>query len=182
VIRVEDTLTGFVRRVPVDMVVLAIGLEPRADSQEVRRIMNMSCSTEGFFLEKHPKLAPAPTYTDGVFIAGCCQGPKDIPDTVMQSGYAAAEAMALADIGYFEIEPNTASVIEEDCSGCRSCVDLCAYHAITFNEVKRKAEINAVLCKGCGVCVASCPSGSIRQDLFEDEEIFGEIEGILARA
>ncbi len=180
VIRVEDTLTGYVRRIPVDMVVLAVGLEPRADAQEVRRIMNMSCSSEGFFLEKHPKLAPAPTYTDGVFIAGCCQGPKDIPDTVMQAGYAAAEAMALADTGFFEIEPNTAHIVEEECSGCKSCVDLCAYKAISFNEVKHKAEINPVLCKGCGVCVASCPSGSIRQDLFEDEEIFSEIEGVLA--
>ncbi|MBM3495565.1 MAG: CoB--CoM heterodisulfide reductase iron-sulfur subunit A family protein [Armatimonadetes bacterium] len=182
VIRVEDTLTGFVRRVPVDMVVLAVGLEPRSDAQDVRRIMNMSCSTEGFFLERHPKLAPAPTYTDGVYIAGCCQGPKDIPDTVMQAGYAAAEAMALADIGYFELEPNTAEVIADECSGCKSCVPLCPYHAIAYNEVKHKAEINPVLCKGCGVCVSSCPSGSIRQDLFEDEEIYSEIKGILAIA
>ena len=81
VLQAEDTLLGRVRKFPVDMVVLAVGLEPQADAQDVRRMFNMSCGTEGFFLERHPKLAPVSTFTDGVFIAGCCQGPKDIPDT-----------------------------------------------------------------------------------------------------
>ena len=99
VIRVEDTLAGFVRRIPVDMVVLSTGLEPQADAQEVRRLFNMSCGSEGFFLERHPKLAPVNTFTDGVFLAGACQGPRDIPDTVAQAGAAAAEAMVLIDQG-----------------------------------------------------------------------------------
>jgi heterodisulfide reductase subunit A len=180
VIRVEDTLAGFVRRIPVDMVVLSTGLEPRADAQAVRRLFNMSCGIEGFFLERHPKLAPVSTFTDGVFIAGCCQGPKDIPDTVAQAGAAAAEALALIDKGFIEQEPNTAYVLEEACSGCKSCLPLCPYTAISFDEAKQKAVINETLCKGCGTCVASCPSGSIRQHLFEDEEVFSEIEGILA--
>jgi heterodisulfide reductase subunit A len=179
VIRVEDTLSSFVRRIPVDMVVLASGLEPHADAQDVRRMFNISCSTEGFFLERHPKLAPVNTFTDGVFLAGCCQGPKDIPDTVAQAGAAAAEALALIDVGYMEIEPNTAYVVEEECSGCKTCISLCPYHAISFVEAKLKAEITAVLCKGCGTCVAGCPSGSIRQNLFEDDQIFEEIEGVL---
>jgi heterodisulfide reductase subunit A len=180
VIRVEDTLAGFVRRIPVDMIVLAAGMEPQADAQEVRRLFNMSCGTEGWFLEKHPKLAPVSTFTDGVFIAGCCQGPKDIPDSIAQAGAAAAEAMALIDKGYIEQEPNTAYIVEADCSGCKSCLPLCPYSAITFDEAKQKALINQALCKGCGTCVAACPSGSIRQNLFEDEEIFSEIEGVLA--
>lgn len=179
VIRVEDTLTGFVRRIPVDMVVLAVGLEPHADAQEVRRLLNISCSTEGFFLERHPKLAPVNTFTDGIFIAGACQGPKDIPDTVAQAGAAAGEALALIDRGFMELEPNTAYIVEEDCSGCKSCIPLCSYNAISFVEGKNKAAIQEALCKGCGTCVAACPSGSIRQHLFEDEEIYGEIEGIL---
>lgn len=179
VLRVEDTLAGFVRRIPVDMVVLMVGMEPQADAQAVQRLFSISCSTGGFFLERHPKLAPSPTFTDGVFIAGCCQGPKDIPDTVSQAGYAAAEAMALIDSGYFELEPNTAHILEEECSGCKSCIPLCPYHAISFVEEQKKARINEVLCKGCGVCVASCPSGSIVQQLFTDQEIFSEIEGIL---
>ena len=182
VIRVEDTLIGRVRRIPVDMVVLAVGLEARADAEAVRRQFNITCSTEGWFLERHPKLAPVNTFTDGIFLAGCCQGPKDIPDTVAQAGAAAAEALALIDAGHVDLEPNTAYVLEEECSGCKSCVPLCPYTAIAYNEEKKKAEINEVLCKGCGVCVASCPSGSIEQHLFQDEQIFAEIEGVLAHA
>ena len=182
VIRVEDTLAGFVRRIPVDMVVLATGLEPHADAQEVRRTFNMSCSKEGFFLERHPKLAPVSTFTDGIFLAGACQSPKDIPDTVAQAGAAAAEALALIDAGHIETEPNTAFVIEDACSGCRTCVPLCPYNAVLFSEETRKASINQATCKGCGTCVAACPSGSIGQNMFEDDEIFAEIEGILTYA
>ena len=180
VIRVEDTLAGFVRRIPVDMIVLAVGMEPQADAQELRRLLNLSCSSEGWFLERHPKLAPVATFTDGIFIAGCCQGPKDIPDSIAQAGAAAGEALALIDKGYIEQEPNTAYVEEADCSGCKSCIPLCPYNAILFDESKQKAVIQAALCKGCGTCVAACPSGSIRQNLFEDEEIFSEIEGVLS--
>jgi heterodisulfide reductase subunit A len=180
IMQVEDTLLGMVRKVPVDMVVLAVGLEAHADAQEVRRLFNLTCSTEGFFQERHPKLAPVSTFTDGVFLAGCCQGPKDIPDTVAQAGAAAAEALALIDAGHVELEPNTAYIVEEECSGCKTCIPLCPYSAISWKEDVKKAAINEVLCKGCGTCVASCPSGSIGQNLFEDDEIFDEIEGVLA--
>ena len=182
VIRVEDTLAGLVRRIPVDMIVLSTGLEPRADAAEVRRLFNISCGGEGFFLERHPKLAPVSTFTDGIFLAGCCQGPKDIPDTVAQAGAAAAEALALIDAGFVETEPNTARVIEEVCSGCKTCVPVCPYHAIALLDDTGKARVNQALCKGCGTCVAACPSASIVQNLFEDEEIFEEIEGVLAHA
>jgi heterodisulfide reductase subunit A len=180
VIRAEDTLIGVVRRIPVDMVVLSVGLEAQDDAQDVRRLFNISCSTEGFFLEKHPKLAPVSTFTKGVFLAGCCQGPKDIPDTVAQAGAAAAEALALIDAKYIALEPNTAYVVEDECSGCKTCISLCPYTAITQDEEKGKTEINEALCKGCGSCVAACPSGAINQNLFEDDEIYMEIEGILA--
>jgi len=182
IIRVEDTLIGRIRRIPVDMVVLAVGLEPHVDAQDVRRLFNISCSQDGWFLERHPKLAPVNTFTDGIFLAGCCQGPKDIPDTVAQAGAAASEALALIDAKFVELEPNTAYVLEEVCSGCKTCVALCPYSAISFLEDKKKALINEALCKGCGTCVAACPSGSIRQNLFEDEEIFEEIKGVLAYA
>ena len=182
IIQAEDTLMSRVRKIPVDMVVLAVGLEPRSDAEEIRRLFNISCSTGGFFLERHPKLAPVSTFTDGVFLAGCCQGPKDIPDSVAQAGAAAAEAIALVDTGHVELEPNTAYIVEEDCSGCKSCVPLCPYTAISFAEDKKKAVIQEALCKGCGTCVAACPSGSIRQHLFEDDEIFAELEGILEHA
>jgi heterodisulfide reductase subunit A len=180
VLTAEDTLLGRVRKIPVDMVILATGLEPQADAEDVRRTFNITCSTGGFFAERHPKLAPVSTLTDGVYLAGACQGPRDIPDTVAQAGAAAGEALALIDKGFIELEPNTAYVSAEDCSGCKSCSDLCPFHAITYED--HKAVINEVLCKGCGTCVAACPSGAIHQNLFEDDEIFAEILGVLVDA
>lgn len=182
ILQVEDTLLSMVRKISVDMVVLATGLEPQRNAQEVRRLFNIGCSTEGYFLERHPKLAPVNTFTDGIFLAGCCQGPKDIPDTVAQAGAAAAESLALVDAGFVELEPNTAYVLEEVCSGCRTCISVCPYQAISFLQDKKKAEVNEVLCKGCGTCVAACPSGSMQQNLFEDQQIFEEIGGVLAYA
>jgi len=182
VIRVEDTLAGLVRRIPVDMVVLSTGLEPQADAEQVRRMFNITCASGGFFLERHPKLAPVSTFTDGVFLAGCCQGPKDIPDTVAQAGAAAAEALALIDAGFVLTEPNAAYVLEEVCSGCKTCVPMCPFSAVEFLLEEKKARVNPAMCKGCGTCVAACPSGSIHQHLFEDQQIFEEIEGILTNA
>ena len=104
------------------MVILAVALEAQADAADVRRTLGISCSTEGFFLEKHPKLAPVNTANDGVLLAGACQGAKDIPDTVAQADAAAAKALALIDAGQIELEPNTAWIDEEMCSGCKTCI------------------------------------------------------------
>jgi heterodisulfide reductase subunit A len=179
ILRVEDTLIGMVRRIPVDMVVLSLGIEPGKDAQDIRRMFNISCSNEGFFLERHPKLAPVSTFTDGIFIAGACQGPKDIPDSVAQAGAAAAEALALIDAGFVELEPNTAYITEELCCGCQVCVNMCPYKAITFDPEKGKSSINEAICKGCGTCLGACGSGAISQNLFEDEEIYSEIDGLM---
>jgi heterodisulfide reductase subunit A len=182
ILSVEDTLSGFVRRIPVDMVILATGLEPQPDAEEVRRMFNISCSREGWFLERHPKLAPVSTFTDGIFLAGACQGPKDIPDAVAQAGAAAAEALALIDRGFVELEPNTAYIDAALCSGCKTCIGLCPFSAISFDREKGVAVINEALCKGCGTCVAACPSGAAQQNLFADEQIYTEIEGVLVDA
>jgi heterodisulfide reductase subunit A len=179
VIRVEDTLVGAVRRIPVDMVILSVGLEPHADADDVRRKFNISCSSDGWFLERHPKLAPVSTFTDGVFLAGACQAPKDIPDTVAQAGAAAAEALALVDRGFVELEPNTAFIDEELCSGCKTCIALCPYSALSFDAKEEIANVNGALCKGCGTCVAACPSGALQQNLFTDDQIYQEIKGVL---
>lgn len=179
VIRAEDTLVGVVRRVPVDMVVLSVGIEAQADAQEVRKLFNITCSAEGFFMERHPKLAPVETFTDGIFLAGACQGPKDIPDTVAQANAAVAHALSLIDRGSVELEPNTAYVIEELCSGCKTCIPLCPYNAMSFDETKGKVTVKGVLCKGCGVCVAACPTDAIGQNLFESSQIMGEINGLI---
>ncbi|UCH98591.1 MAG: CoB--CoM heterodisulfide reductase iron-sulfur subunit A family protein [Candidatus Aminicenantes bacterium] len=180
VIRVEDTNIGIVRRISVDLVVLSVGLEPRADSEEVRKMFNIQNSQDGWYLERHPKLAPVSTFTEGIFLAGACQGPKDIPDSVAQAGAAASEALALIDRGYVDLEPFTAVIHEESCSGCRICTALCPYEAIGFNPEKNICEINQALCKGCGTCVAACPSGAARQNQFSDEQIYEEIEGVLS--
>ncbi|MCP2520215.1 4Fe-4S binding protein [Candidatus Aminicenantes bacterium AC-335-B20] len=180
IIRVEDTLVGTVRRIPVDMAILSVGLEPNFGSDEITRMFNLSCSQDAFFLEKHPKLAPVSTAADGIFLAGTCQGPKDIPDTVAQAGAAASEALALADKGKFELEPVTAEINEELCSGCQLCIALCPFSAISYNKEKDISEVNEALCKGCGTCVAACPSGAAMQNHFRDEQIIAEIEGILS--
>jgi len=180
VVVAEDTLLGVIRRVPVDMVILSTALEPQPDKEEVRRMLNMSCSTEGFFLERHPKLAPVATINDGIYIAGACQGPKDIPETVVQAEAAAAEALALTARGTITLEPNLACITEELCSGCQVCIGLCPYTAIELDREQMVARIQDVLCKGCGVCVAACPSGAIRQKLFENVQLMEEITGVLA--
>jgi heterodisulfide reductase subunit A len=180
IVRVEDTLIGMVRRIPVDMLVLSTGLEAQADAEDVRRTFNISCSKDGWFLERHPKLAPVSTFTDGIFLAGACQGPKDIPDTVAQAGAATAAAMALVDRGVVELEPNTAFIDRDRCSGCKTCVSLCSFNAISFSLEGGISEINEALCKGCGTCVAACPSGAAEQNLFTDAQINEEIKGVLA--
>ena len=179
VLRAEDTLAGRVRQIPVDMVVLAVALEPQADAEHVGRMLNISCGSEGFFTERHPKLAPVSTFTDGVFLAGACQGPKDIPDTVAQAGAAAAEALVMIDRGSMELEPSTAFVDAAKCSGCRTCLSLCPFGALSFDADTNVAVANEVLCKGCGVCVAACPSGAMQQHLFTDGQVLAELEGVL---
>ncbi len=182
VIRVEDTMTGYVRRVPVDMVVLAVGMSPRSDADDLRRRLNVGCSGDGFFRERHAKLAPVGTLTDGIFIAGCCQGPKDIADSVSQAGNAAAEAIALSVKGSYDLDPITAHIVAKSCSGCRLCIPMCPYGAIGYDDTIGKCDINAALCTGCGACVATCPAGAIRQGMFDDSQMFAELSGLLAGA
>jgi heterodisulfide reductase subunit A len=177
----EDTLLGIVRRVPVDLAVLSVGLEPRRDVVQVAHTFRISRSKDGFFLEKHPKLAPVSTAGDGIFIAGSCQGPKDIPDSVAQGAAAAANVLSLVDRKEVELEPTIALIQEESCSGCKICIGLCPYNAISFDETGNRAVIAAALCKGCGVCVAACPSGAIEQQNFTGPQLLAEVEAICAQ-
>ncbi len=178
-VRSEDTLIRKFREIPVDRVILCNAIEPQPDAEKIQRLFSISRSPDGFFLEKHPKLDPTSTATDGVHIAGCCQGPKDIPDTVAQASSAAARILATIAKGEVEIEPITAFIDSELCAGCRLCNNLCPYGAIEFLEEKCISKVNEALCKGCGTCVAACPSGASHQKHFRDEQIFAEIEGLL---
>jgi heterodisulfide reductase subunit A len=180
VVIVEDTLVRRKRRLAVDMAVLSCALEPRPDAEQLARILTLSRKADGFFLEKHPKLDPVATTTDGIYITGCCQSPKDIPDTVAQASAAAARVLALISKGKVEIEAAIAAIDEEQCAGCKICIDLCPYKAISFDEEKKVSHVNEALCKGCGTCVAACPSGAINGRHFTTEELMAEIEGVLS--
>jgi heterodisulfide reductase subunit A len=179
IVQVEDTLASRQRRIPLDMVILAVALEPRADAKEVGQIFGISCSTNGWFIEKHPKLDPVATMTEGIFIAGAAQGPKDIPSSVAQGAATAARVLSLIGRKEIELEPVRASVEAEKCSGCRICNDLCPFNAITFLEDQMVTEINQALCQGCGTCVAACPAGAISGSGFTNEQILAQIEGML---
>lgn len=179
VVIAEDTLIGKQRRVPVDMVILASGLEPRPDAQHVSHMFGVGCGDTGFFTERHPKLDPVATVTEGVFIAGACQGAKDIPDSVAQGAAAAARVLATISQREVSLEPVRASIDEEHCSGCRICNTMCPYNAIDFIEDKGVSRVNPALCKGCGTCVAACPSQVISGAHFTFDQLIAEIDGIL---
>ncbi len=183
IVRAEDTLLQRQIELKVDMVILSIGLEPQSDIDDIARIFNVTATKteDGFLMEAHPKLRPVDTLTDGIFVAGTVQGPKDIPDTVAQAKAAASSAATLMAKGKVEIEPYFAKVLDFKCAGCKSCISLCAYKAITFNEYEKVAEINEILCKGCGTCVAACPSKAIVQNHFGDAQILPMIESAIRK-
>jgi heterodisulfide reductase subunit A len=179
IVQVEDTLIQKQRRIPVDMVVLMAAIEPRADARDVGLQFGISCSMEGWFTERHPKLDPVATMTDGIFIAGAAQGPKDIPAAVGQGAAAAARVQGLITTGMVEIEPIVATINEDNCSGCRICNTLCPFNAIDFIEDEAVSRINEALCKGCGTCVAACPAQAISGAHFSNEQLIAEMEGLL---
>jgi heterodisulfide reductase subunit A len=179
IIQVEDTLVGHQRRIPVDMVILSAGLEPRHDAKELARLFGLSCSADGWFIEKHPKLDPVATMTEGIMIAGCVQGPKDIPQSVAQGAAAAARVLGRIQQGEIALEPVRATVDQDKCSGCRICNTMCPFSAIIFHEDRMVTEVNPALCQGCGTCVAACPAGAISGTGFSNEQILAQIEGLL---
>ena len=181
IVKVEDTLTGTALEAEHDLVVLGVGLEPRKDIREIIDLFKLSQSTDGFFLEAHPKLRPVDTASDGVFLAGCCQGPKDIPDTVAQAKGAASSALILMAYGKVKVEAQVSVVTADQCRGCGFCVEVCPFGAIELVEENRMGNIvqvalvNEALCKGCGSCAAACLSGAIQPKSFKDEQILPQI-------
>jgi heterodisulfide reductase subunit A len=179
IIQVEDTLIGKQRRIPVDMVILSSGMQARHDSKEVAKLFGISCSADNWFIERHPKLDPVATMTEGVYIAGCVQGPKDIPASVAQGAAAAARVLGKIQQKEIALEPVRATINEQQCSGCRICNNLCPFNAILFHEDKMVSEVNPALCQGCGTCVAGCPAGAISGTGFSNEQILSQIDGLL---
>lgn len=179
VVEAEDTITGKFIKLPVDMVVLSPAMTPRSDSKDVARLFNLSTDKHGFFMERHPKLAPLSTMSEGIFIAGVCQSPKDIPDTVAQAYGAAAEALTIVVKDKLELEATTAMVNPASCCACQNCVRVCPYGAPFFNEQKGVSEINEALCKGCGLCASVCPTGAIIARHFTNDQVLAEMEGLM---
>jgi heterodisulfide reductase subunit A len=178
-VRGEDADLGRLFGVDVDMVILASAIEPQGDADRIAELFGLGRTSDGWFAEAHPKLRPVETDVSGLFLAGCCQGPRDIPDTVAHADAAAHEAAKLLNRGEVTISPIVAVVDEALCSACKTCLSLCPYTAIDFIEEEGVARVNEALCKGCGTCVASCPAGALTARHFTSEQILAEIESLL---
>jgi heterodisulfide reductase subunit A len=173
----EDTLLGKMIRLPVDMVILCCALEPRSDVAKVGSLFNINRRADGFFLERHVKLDPVATPTDGIFIAGCCEGPRDIPDTVAQAEATAAKALSLISRGVVTTEAAISTIDEDICQGCGRCEEICTFHApkVISKDGKLVSNINEALCKGCGACAVVCPAGAISIKHFTQDEILAQV-------
>ncbi|RLD80272.1 MAG: CoB--CoM heterodisulfide reductase iron-sulfur subunit A family protein [Bacteroidetes bacterium] len=178
-IEMNERLSGEDIEVPADMVILVTGMEACEDAKEVSHKIGISTDKNGFFIEKHPKLDPVATTTDGVYIVGGCQGAKDIPDSVSQAKAAAARILASIAQGEVSVEVTTAAINSDICCGCQFCVSMCPYTAISFDEENGVSVVNEVLCKGCGTCGSTCPSGAIKSKHFTDTQIMSQIRGML---
>jgi heterodisulfide reductase subunit A len=177
----EDTMLGRPFDMEMDMVVLAAAVQPSADTDRTRKLFGVSCSQDGWLLEAHPKLNPCGTTTAGVYLAGVCQGPKDIPDAVAQAEGAASAASIPIHRGEVELEPYFAQCIEEKCAGCGMCVNLCPYQALSLveKEGRKIMQVTEAKCKGCGTCGGFCPGGAIWMQHFATPQIVAQIDAFL---
>ncbi len=177
----EDTDSGLLLQNRLDLVVLACGLRPPEGLDDITKMLHVSKSPDGFIMEAHPKLRPAETAIPGVYVAGCVQFPKDIPDTVTQAGAAAAVAAELLTKDEVDLEPVRAYIDEERCIGCGLCELLCEYGAVEIEETDEglKAHIVDVACQGCGVCTASCPQKAITLHHFTEDQLLAQVTGAL---
>ncbi|TCD47432.1 CoB--CoM heterodisulfide reductase iron-sulfur subunit A family protein [Chlorobium sp. N1] len=186
VVRGADTLLGRPVEVQADMVVLATAMVPQPDARELAKKLGIGCDDYGFFSEAHMKLRPVETATAGIFLAGACQSPKDIPDSVAQASAAASKVLSLFSRERLEREPVIARNNEATCSGCWGCVLACPFNAIekkdltdrSGNVLRRVASVNAGLCQGCGTCVTFCRSNSIDLAGFSEKQLFAEVMGL----
>lgn len=177
----EDTTTGKIEEHNVEMVVLALGVLPGLYTQSVQRLLTLSRTSDGFFMESHPKLKPADAPTAGVFFAGCAECPKDVKDSVLQAGAAASHVQALFNKGKVMIEALTPIIIEQRCKFCGICAQVCPYKAIQFTpKAKKPPEVILAACHGCGTCGAECPFDAIKMRHFNDDAILNMVRNYLS--
>jgi len=183
---VYDKGTNKLLQIRTDLVVLGTGLVPNKDLADISTLLHASRSADGFLLEAHPKLKPLESAVAGIFLAGACQGPKDIPDTVAQASGAVAKVLDLLSRGEIELEPLKAMVDEESCSGCGICASICPFAAIEMktdivdgNE-RSRAEVVEAMCQGCGLCSSACPTGAIKTQQYSNKQVLTQVEAALA--
>jgi len=179
-VRCFDDLLGRRLEVPSDLVILSVGMRPRQpDTDKFHDMLKASVGLDGFFLERHPELAPVETAVEGVLLAGTVQGPKDIVDTVAQASAAAAKASVFLAHDMVKLDPAVSTVIEDSCRACGTCVDICLFQAPQLVETEEGvvvARINASLCKGCGTCTSWCPSSAIVSKHYTDKQVNAMID------
>ncbi len=168
---------------PVDLVVLSVGMVARkVDAEQIQEQLKIPRSLDGFFMERHSKLGPVETSTEGIYICGCAQSPKDITDSVAQASAAASKMAVMASKEFVELEPTTCVVREDLCRGCGNCQEVCQFHApelVETPEGNYVSRINEALCKGCGTCASLCPTGAIVARHFTDRQIDKMVEAML---
>ena len=181
VLTVENTTTGRREIHELEMLVLSQGVIPRQDGDQIKRLLTLSTTSDGFIMESHPKLKPVDAPTKGVYIAGCVESPKDVKDSVTQASAAAARASILLNAGKTRVEAITSHVETDKCNYCGICADVCPYNAILApdRKAKRAPTIIQAACAGCGACAAECAQDAIIMRHFRDEQIMAQIEAIL---
>lgn len=183
VVQGMDTLLGAQVEVDADLVVLATGIEASAGAKELAEKLRISYDQYGFFMESHVKLRPVETNTAGVYLAGVCQGPKDIPASVAQGSAAAAKVQVLFSKDTMETDPQVALVNERACIACGKCIQVCPFGAIRWKELRggiKKAEVIPSVCQGCGLCNATCPPKAIQLQHATDNQILAELNALCA--
>ncbi len=179
-VTVENTNTGRLEVHDLDMVVLATGIKPSSATQKLQEMLGLQLTSDGFYLEAHPKLQPVDAATRGIFFAGCAEGPKDIKESVTQASAAAARAIRLMHKGEITTEPITSEINEEKCKSCGICADVCPYNAISVDrKAKTPAVVNTASCAGCGTCAAECPFDAIDMNHFTDGQIMHQVTSML---
>ncbi|MEK7750882.1 MAG: CoB--CoM heterodisulfide reductase iron-sulfur subunit A family protein, partial [Acidobacteriota bacterium] len=187
IVRGADTLAGIPVTVEADLVVLATAMRPADGVTELAQKLNIGCDEYGFLMESHPKLRPVETNAAGVFIAGACHAPKDIPESVAQASASAGKVAIMFSGSDLMREPEVARIDERNCAACYTCYRACPYHAIEKIDVrtpagafrKRAARVNPGLCMGCGTCVAICPSKSADIDGYTEQQIYSMVEALV---
>jgi heterodisulfide reductase subunit A2 len=182
-VAVENGGTGKIEIHDLDMLVLAVGMKPSSSTRKIQEMLGLQLTSDGFYLEAHPKLQPVDAATRGIFYAGCAEGPKDIKESVTQASAAAARAIRIMHRGEILTEPITSEVLTEHCKSCGKCAEVCPYNAITV-DVKKKvpAVVNTASCAGCGTCAAECPFGAITMNHFTDAQIVSQMDTLLAES